>query len=152
MERPDPRTLAAWRSFLVAHARLVALLDSELKEQRGIPLTWYDVLLHLSEVPEHRLRMHELADSVLLSRSATTRLVDNLEAAGLVGRRTCREDRRGTWVVLTDEGRRALRRAAPIHLGGVERHFGRHLEAAQAEALTEAFSKMIRALDGGAGG
>ncbi|MBK8561612.1 MAG: MarR family transcriptional regulator [Dehalococcoidia bacterium] len=87
--------MAAWRTFLTAHARVTALLEDELQRERELPLTWYDVLLHLREAPERRLRMTELAAAVLLSKSGLTRLVDRMYAAGLVNRSPDGDDRRG---------------------------------------------------------
>ena len=87
--------LAAWRGFLRVHAALVHELDRELEETHGLPLTHYEVLLYLESAPGHRLRMAELASSVLLSQSGVTRLVDRLERDGLVAREPCPDDRRG---------------------------------------------------------
>ena len=91
-----------------------------------MPLGWYDVLLQLVEAPGHRLRMAELADLVLLSRSGLTRLVDRLQAEGLVRREPSKDDARGTYTVLTEAGLGRLRGAAPVHLAGVRRHWLEH--------------------------
>src|SRR5712691_5660891 len=88
---------------------------------------WYEVLLHLNRSPEGRMRMQDLADLALQSRSGLTRVVDRMEAAGLVSREVCPSDRRGILAVITPEGRRSFRRAALLHVRGIERHFGRHL-------------------------
>ncbi|HEY6608719.1 MAG TPA: MarR family transcriptional regulator [Candidatus Limnocylindria bacterium] len=122
----DPR-LAAWRSFLRAHARVVRSLESELVDEQGMALTDYDVLVQLAAAPERRLRMSELADGLLLSRSGATRLVDRLVGEGLVERVVCETDRRGQWASLTDTGHQRLRRATPTHLRGVAQHFLDHL-------------------------
>src|SRR5438045_3780930 len=105
--------MAAWRLFLEAHAALVEVLAAELERERGLPLTWYDVLVQLAEAPDGRLRMQDLARSVLISKSGLTRLVDRMERAGMVERQPCPSDLRGTFAVLTDAGRAALRGAAP---------------------------------------
>jgi DNA-binding MarR family transcriptional regulator len=118
----DPR-LSAWRAFLRAHARIVRELERELHDEQGMALTDYDVLVQLSAVEPHRLRMSELADRLLLSRSGATRLVDRLTAVGWVERVTCDDDRRGQWASLTDAGYARLREASPIHLRGVAEHF-----------------------------
>ena len=120
--RHDPR-LPAWSNFLRAHAKVVRALESELQTEQSLALTDYDVLFQLSAADEHRLRMSDLADRLLLSRSGATRLVDRLVADGLVERVTCDSDRRGQWASLTDSGYRRLREASPTHLRGVERHF-----------------------------
>lgn len=120
--RHDPR-LTAWRSFLRAHAHVVRELERELQNEQQLALTDYDVLVQLAAAGEHRLRMSELADRLLLSRSGATRLIDRLVAEGLVERASCESDRRGQWASLTDAGYERLRRASPTHLRGVATHF-----------------------------
>lgn len=137
--------LDAWRQLLTAHAEVVDVLERELRDARGLPLSWYDVLLQLHESGEDRLRMHELAESLLLSRSAATRFVDRMQKAGLVARETCEADRRGTFVVLTDEGRAAFRSAAPVHLDGVRRHFTDHLDDEEARLLAGVLQRVADA-------
>jgi DNA-binding MarR family transcriptional regulator len=143
--RPDPAQLAAWRLLLEAHAAVTELLEDELLAARGLPLSRYDVLLNLAEAPGGRLRMQELSASVLLSKSGLSRLVDRMVEAGLVRRERCQDDRRGWFAVLTDQGRAALRRAAPVHLRGVHEHFTRHLEPAEVQALTAALARVVAA-------
>ena len=118
----DPR-LTAWSTFLRAHARVVRELERELQAEQRLALTDYDVLVQLSVADDRRLRMSELADRLLLSRSGVTRLVDRLVAEGLVERTTCETDRRGQWAALTDAGYERLRAASPTHLRGVAEHF-----------------------------
>jgi DNA-binding MarR family transcriptional regulator len=143
--RPAPAQLSAWRLLLEAHATVTELLEHELVTERGLPLTRYDVLLNLAEAPEGRLRMQELSASVLLSKSGLSRLVDRMVEAGLVRRERCEDDRRGWFAVLTDQGRSALRRAAPIHLRGIHEHFTRHLDPEEVKALTTALTKVVAA-------
>lgn len=133
---------AAWGGFLRAHAELVRSLDRELETAHGLPLTQYEVLLHLAGAPEHRLRMSELARSVLLSQSGITRLVDRLEARGLVERAPCAEDRRVLWAQLTDEGRRRLDEARPTHLAGVRARFVDRFDDDELRALAEAWERL----------
>jgi DNA-binding MarR family transcriptional regulator len=121
--RPDDWRIAVWRSFLRAHAAVIHELEQELAAEARLPLSTYDVLLQLVEAPGHRLRMAELAARVLLSRSGLTRLVDRLQADGFVRREPSPNDARGTYTVLTREGFNAFRRAAPVHLAGVQRHW-----------------------------
>ena len=130
----DPR-LAAWSTFLRAHARVVRELERELQAEEDLALTDYDVLVQLAGADDRRLRMSELADRLLLSRSGATRLVDRLVADGLVERVTCEADRRGQWAALTDAGLARLRRAAPTHLRGVAIHFLDRLSADDLAAL-----------------
>ena len=120
--RHDPR-LAAWRSFLRGHARVVSELERELQAEHGMALTDYDVLVQLAATDGRRLRMSELADRLLLSRSGATRLIDRLVATGLVERVMCDTDRRGQWASLTESGVGRLRTASPTHLRGVAQHF-----------------------------
>ena len=133
---------AAWRSFLRAHATLVRRLEGELVAEHDLPLPSYDVLVQLSEAPGRRLRMTELADRVLLSRSGLTRLVDRLARDGLVHRQACPDDPRGTLAVLTDAGLERLRTAWPTHLRGVAAHLGR-LSPAEVEQLTLLMAKLV---------
>ena len=120
--RHDPR-LAGWRTFLRAHARVIRELEKELQAQQGMALTEYDVLIQLAAVEGRRMRMSELADQLLLSRSGATRLIVRLVSDGLVERVMCDTDRRGQWARLTDAGIERLRAASPTHLRGVGRHF-----------------------------
>lgn len=121
-----PGQLATWRAFLRSHAQVLRRLEHDLVAEHDLPLASYDVLVQLSEAPMRALRMTELADRVLLSRSGLTRLVDRLEREGLVERRACPSDARGTLAVLTDAGAERLRAAWPTHLAGVvDRFVGR---------------------------
>jgi DNA-binding MarR family transcriptional regulator len=133
--RPDELRLAAWRALLAASTLTHQRLDREMLVERGMPLSWYEVLLRLWEAPGRRLRIQGLAERALLSKSGLSQLVTRMEAAGLVVREECPGDRRGTLAVLTPAGRRAFLRAARVHLRGIEEHFGRHLSDEQAEAL-----------------
>lgn len=123
--RPSDWRVGVWRSFLRAHASVVARLERDLAEA-GLPIAWYDVLLQLVEAPGHRLRMAELASRVLLSRSGLTRLVDRLQGEGYVRREPAPDDARGMYTVLTRAGFEALRAAAPVHLAGVRDHWLAH--------------------------
>jgi DNA-binding MarR family transcriptional regulator len=116
---PDDWRLTAWRSFLRTHTHLLRQLEHQLQAHGKIALGSYDVLVQLAEAPENRLRMSELAEAVLLSRSGLTRLVDRLQKDGLVQRQPDVEDARGTYTVLTAKGRDTLRDASQVHLAGV---------------------------------
>jgi DNA-binding MarR family transcriptional regulator len=134
--------LAAWRRFLEAHARVIDLLEDELRVDEDLPLSWYDVLVQLSEAGDRQLRMQELASAVLLSKSGLTRLIDRMERAGLVSRRPCEDDRRGTYAVLTDAGLQRLRDAAPTHVRGVAEHFTTLLDDHEAAVLAQALGRI----------
>jgi DNA-binding MarR family transcriptional regulator len=118
--------LSAWRGLLRVHSALVHDLDAELEAAHSLPLSSYDVLIHLQSAPGRRLRMAELAERVLLSRSGMTRLVDRLVRDGLIERHTCEDDGRGSFAVLTEAGEALLARARPTHLAGVRERFLRH--------------------------
>ena len=137
----DPR-LSVWRAFLRAHARIVRALERELHEAQGMALTDYDVLVQLAAVDSRRLRMSELADRLLVSRSGVTRLVDRLVKDGLVERMTCADDRRGQWASLTDAGYARLRDASPTHLRGVAAHFLDRLPADELQALERTLARL----------
>ena len=115
--------LAAWRGMLRAHAELTKELDAELAREHHLPLSSYEVLLYLADAPEGRMRMAELADSVLISRSGLTRLVDRLEREGLLKRERCESDARGYFAEITPKGRRLFDAARRTHLDGVRARF-----------------------------
>ena len=133
----------AWRAFLRAHATIVRALEAELLAEHDLPLASYDVLVQLSEAPDTRLRMTELADRVLLSRSGLTRLADRLEREGLITRQPCAEDARGTLAVLTDAGLTRLREAWPTHLRGVEQHVTGRLSPDELVQLGALLGKLV---------
>jgi DNA-binding MarR family transcriptional regulator len=118
----DPR-LEPWRAFLQAHARVSRRLDEELRAGHDLSLAEYDAMLTIANAPERRIRMRQLADRVLLSKSGITRLIDRLILDGLVERSTCVEDARGAEAVLTEAGLQRLRDASRTHLRGIDSHF-----------------------------
>ena len=142
-EKIDDRRLAAWRALLASHAALVDRLGEELQDEKDLPLPWYEVLLWLNQAPDGRMRMGELAGSLLLTPSGVTRLVDRMEADGLVQRQQCPSDRRGWNAVITSAGRARLRSAAPVHMRGVERHFGRHLSDQEADLIADVLGRVL---------
>ena len=132
----------AWRGFLRAHATVVRALEADLQAEHELPLASYDVLVQLSESPERRLRMTELADRVLLSRSGLTRLADRLEREGLLTREPCPSDARGTLAVLTDAGLDRLQQAWPTHLRGVRSQVLDRLTPEEVEQLAVLMGKL----------
>jgi len=138
--RPHALWLDAWRGVLFASARVLRVADPALIEDVGFPLVWMDVLAQLYDAPEHRLRMTELQDRSVFTRSGMTRLIDRMEAAGLVARRPVEGDRRGVLVELTPEGEQRHREAFDAHLPVIEREFGRRLTLAQQKAVADALS------------
>ncbi len=133
----DPR-LGAWRSFIHANALLLRRMDEDLQAAHDLSLAEYDALLQLVNAPGRRLRMSALAERVLLSRSGITRLVDRLEAAGMVTRSACVTDARGAEAELTHEGLGRLRAASRTHLDGVRRYFLASMADTDRDALERA--------------
>lgn len=134
----DDVEMAAWRALIGAFSNLTAVLDAELQSAHGLSLAEYEVLVHLSEAPDRRLRMSELAERVHLSPSGLTRRLDGLVTEGLVARYPCPADRRGSFAVLTDEGMRRLEEAAPTHVLGVRHHLVDRLTRGQLVDLASA--------------
>ena len=141
LSSPAPERLLAWRLYFESALALIDLLDSELERDAGIPMRWYDALVHLEETPEG-LRMNELAERILYSKSGFTRVVDRLEEAGLVRRVRPENDRRSILVVLTDQGRATLERARLHHRDGIARHFSDHLSDTDVKALSHALERL----------
>jgi DNA-binding MarR family transcriptional regulator len=139
----DEREMMAWRGLLRVHSSLVKTLDSELEHAHGIALTSYEVISRLGRAEGGRLRMCELAQLVLLSRSGLTRLVDRLERDGLVVRGSCEDDARGAFAVLTAAGRELLDQARPTHLAGVRRHFLEHFSAEELDSLGALWQRVV---------
>ncbi len=142
-EKVPSQHLHAWRLFLTAHAQLITAIDARLRAAQQIPLNWYDVLIELYEVPDQRLRMSDLAERVLLTRSGLTRLVDRLEKAGYLRREIDPEDRRGFYAIITDAGIEAMRGAWPVYASGINQLFAQYLSAAEARLLTDIFARML---------
>lgn len=139
--------IGVWRTVLRAHAQTIRELERELLAETGMALGWYDVLLQLAEAPERRLRMAELADRVLLSRSGLTRLIDRLQAEGLVRREPSPDDARGTYTVLTAAGFARLRAAAPVHLAGIRKYWLTHYSDEELRTIGELFGRVAEAGD-----
>jgi DNA-binding MarR family transcriptional regulator len=137
----DPR-LNAWRTFLYAHAQVRRQLERELQAEQAMGLGEYELLLILAYSSGRRQRMSELADSLALSRSGATRLIDRLEANGLVERITCDTDRRGQWAQLTDAGYGRLRDASPTHLRGVAEHFLDRIPQRELDSLSRILDRV----------
>jgi DNA-binding MarR family transcriptional regulator len=141
LSSPSPERLRAWRLYFESALALIDVLDAELERDAGIPMRWYDALVHLEETPGG-LRMNELAERILYSKSGFTRVVDRLEEAGLVQRVRPDNDRRSILVVLTDEGRTTMERARRHHRHAIEQHFSRHLSETDIKTLTRALEKL----------
>lgn len=139
---PDDPRLDAWRTFLFAHAQVRRQLERELQAEQEMSLGEYELLLFLAYSDDRQLRMSELADRMVLSRSGATRLVDRLEAAGLVERVSCDTDRRGQWARLTRDGYARLRAASPTHLRGIAAHFLDRIPADELDTLRSTLERV----------
>lgn len=141
----DAPELRAWRAFLLAQAAVLRALADDLDAEAGLPLAEYDALVNLAIAPGRRLRMSELADRLVISRSGVTRLVDRLEEQALVARSTCTPDGRGAYAVLTPAGLARVRVAVPIHLRHVTARFLDVIDPADLPAVERAMTAVAQA-------
>lgn len=137
----NPREMKAWRSFVVADTRLMEAMDSDLSPH-GLSLADYGVLVLLSEAEGRKLRMTELAESAMLSKSRLSHRMKVMEKAGWVKREACKEDRRGSWAVMTDKGWKTLVKAAPDHTESIRNRFIDHLTVKDQEDLARIFDRV----------
>jgi DNA-binding MarR family transcriptional regulator len=142
----DAEEQKAWRAWLYSSQLLADRLNAELQSDTGISHAYYEILVQLSETPGRMLRMSELADRCLSSRSRLSHAVSRLEERGWIRRQVCEEDARGQLAVLTDEGFAALEAAAPIHVESVRRHLFDQLSAEQVVALRDIGETLLRHL------
>jgi DNA-binding MarR family transcriptional regulator len=135
----------AWRATVHLSQLLMRQLDRDL-DAHGLNNHDYEILVVLSEAPDNRLRMTELADASSQSRSRLSHQISRMEARGLVRRDNCEGDKRGTFAVLTEAGVEAIERAAPDHVENVRRHFIDRLSPRQLEEIREAFGPIVEYL------
>jgi DNA-binding MarR family transcriptional regulator len=133
--------LDAWRALLRGQALLIEEVERELATAGLPPIGWYDVLTELDKAGG-RLRIHELADAVILSRSGLTRLLDRLESASLLRREPCEDDRRGAYAVITPDGRQMLKRMWPVYERCLAEHFAPHVGSGDARAIRSALERI----------
>jgi DNA-binding MarR family transcriptional regulator len=143
-KNPDPKA-HAWAVLLTAHATLVEKIEIALGEAKLPPLAWYDVLWELEKAEAGKLRMHELARRIVLSRSNLTRLADRLEKAGLVAREDTPNDRRGYYLVITRAGLAMRKKMWPVYEAEIERLFSSHVTLEEARAMGVALARAARA-------
>ncbi len=134
----------AWRGIVFTNARVLQAVEPELQKRTGLSLVFLDVLSRLYDEPGHRLRMQELTERSLFTRSGMTRVVDRVEKAGLVRREQVPGDRRGVFVMLTPEGERVFASAMVQHRSDIERAFGSCLSAEQHQAVADALAQFWR--------
>ncbi|CCK29107.1 MarR-family transcriptional regulator [Streptomyces davaonensis JCM 4913] len=144
-----PEEQRAWRAYIGAAHLLEDTLDRQLQHDAGMPHLYYSILANLSDSPEHRLRMTDLAEQVKITRSRLTYAVSRLEKDGLVAREECQWDKRGSVAALTEEGMAVLERTAPGHVATVRAALFDHLTPEQVGQLEEIFSGVTRVLQGG---
>jgi DNA-binding MarR family transcriptional regulator len=137
--------LSAWRGLLRVHACVMKRLDAALEEAHGLQLTSFEVLTQLAEAPQQRMRMCDLADSVMLSRSGMSRLADRLEREGLLQRCACTADARGQYACLTPGGLELLEAARPTHLAGVRAAFLAQFEEDELQTLGQYWQRLLPA-------
>lgn len=137
----DEAGVAAWRAVLLAHSAAVRAIERDVLRHGQVSLSWYDVLLELRHA-EGGLRMQDLAERVVLSRTRVSRLVDEMVREGLILRRPDPDDRRVSWAVITEAGRSALRATAPVYLDSINTHFVSHLEDGEADVLRRALMRV----------
>lgn len=135
-----------WRTFMFATKLLWEQLERELDQGTDVPSPYYEVLVRLSETPDRRLRLSELADRSQSSRSRLSHSLARLEALGWIRREACESDRRGAFAVLTDEGYAALEAAAPVHVESVRAHLFDQLDPEQLEQLRTICERLLEHL------
>ena len=141
----NPREMKAWRSYIIASRRLLDALDSDLS-CHDLSMADYEVLSLLNDAPERRMRMTELADLAMVSKSRLSHRIKVMEQAGWIRREECAEDRRGYWAVMTEKGWRAIVAAAPDHVSSVRTRFIDQLSAKEQESLTAIFTHVTEEL------
>jgi DNA-binding MarR family transcriptional regulator len=132
-----------WKKFLTANALLFELSERDLAAAKLPPLAWYDVLWALEQAPEQRMRLHELADAMIIQRSNLTRLIDRLEAQGLVCRRNCPSDRRGSYAALTDTGKAKRQEMWQVYSQSIAKYFAQHISDQELEVFDRVLSQVI---------
>jgi len=142
-QRLDEMRNVTWRLFLSAYLQLIEQIQEKLSAAKLPPLEWYDVLWTLKEAPDQRLRLSELADRVLLSRSNLTRLLDRLEKQELLQRQPCPTDRRGTFAVLTEAGATMQKKMWAIYSEGIAEYFGAKLSDGEVKVMQQALKKIL---------
>lgn len=141
----NPREMRAWRSYIIASRRLLDALDSDL-DGHDLSMADYEVLAQLSDAPDRRMRMSELAEIAMLSKSRLSHRMKVMEKAGWVRREVCEDDKRGSFAVMTEKGWRAIVKAAPDHVDSVRNRFVDNLTAKDQEELTKIFDRVATKL------
>lgn len=146
-ETLEPDTVAAWRGLLFTEAAVVRALEKDMLEQHDLPITWFDLISRLARADGRRLRMHELEEASMFTRSGLTRLADRLEEAGLVRRERSAEDRRGVYLAITDSGLAKIDEVWDDHQRSIQEHFGQYLNRNDVAAIRKATAKVLEGLN-----
>jgi DNA-binding MarR family transcriptional regulator len=137
----NPREMKAWRSYIITSRRLLDALEQDL-EDHDLSMPDYEVLAQLSEAPGRQLRMSELAEIAMISKSRLSHRITVMEKAGWVRREACTEDKRGSWAVMTEKGYKAIVKAAPDHVNSVRNRFLDQLNPKDQETLAMLFDRI----------
>jgi DNA-binding MarR family transcriptional regulator len=137
----NPREMKAWRSYIMTVRRMFEALESDLSPH-NLSNADYEVLVHISEAPERRIRMTDLAEIAMLSKSRLSHRMKVMEREGWVKREACKEDRRGSWAVMTEKGWKTLVKAAPDHTESIRNRFIDHLTVKDQEDLARIFDRV----------
>jgi DNA-binding MarR family transcriptional regulator len=136
----------AWSAFFIANSLMVKRIDKAVAATDVVPLEVYDVLLQLERADSQRMRMCELAEAILLSRSGLTRLADRLEREGLIERQACTKDGRSTHIALTPKGLAERKRARPVYREVIKKAFAGNLDPGDAEAIAPVLFRLCERL------
>lgn len=131
-----------WEEVERAHTSMTAALERDMVPEAGLPLAWYEVLLHLSRAPGWLMRYQDLAQCVGITDSGASRRLEQMTRAGLIERRSCKTDRRGVFAHVTPKGEAAFTQAHAVFVNSLERNFGKHLKAGEAEEIRTALSRL----------
>jgi DNA-binding MarR family transcriptional regulator len=136
------KAVQLWEGLARAHSTMTAALENDMLPEAGMPLGWYEVLLHLSRAPQGMMRFQELAKVAGITDSGASRRLDQMIKAGLIDRHSCPTDRRGVYAHMTAAGQAGFERAHAVFLRSLDRNLGRHLEAGEVDAMNAAFARL----------
>ncbi|MEK2645988.1 MarR family winged helix-turn-helix transcriptional regulator [Bdellovibrio sp. BCCA] len=142
-DKNSANQLKAWEMLISRHSLVLRKIEKDLEQRKGVlPLHWYDVLLVLYRSPEQRLRLSEIADRIVTSRSALTRSVEKLEQEGLLTKEVCAEDKRGQYAHITSAGKKALKETWVYYKAAIEEHFGQYFTNTEAKEFQRLLEKL----------
>jgi DNA-binding MarR family transcriptional regulator len=136
------KAVQLWEGLARAHSTMTAALENDMLPEAGMPLGWYEVLLHLSRSPQGMMRFQELAKVAGITDSGASRRLDQMIRAGLIDRHSCPTDRRGVYAHMTPAGQAGFERAHAVFLRSLDRNLGRHLEAGEVDAMNAALARL----------